>query len=53
MEQGCDKIIAFIWWSNTPSIRAFSKAGWKKIGFSVEILVADTWRSLRVPIFWA
>jgi RimJ/RimL family protein N-acetyltransferase len=53
MEQGYDKIIAFIWWSNAPSVRAFSKAGWKKIGFSVEILVADKWRSLRVPIFWA
>lgn len=53
LEQGYDKLIAFIWWSNTPSVRAFSKAGWHKIGLSIEILIGEKWRCLRLPIFWA
>jgi ribosomal protein S18 acetylase RimI-like enzyme len=44
------RIIAFIWWSNTPSIRAFEKAGWQRVGVSVEIEAGGRWRSFRLPL---
>ena len=51
LEQDKRRLIAFIWWSNTPSVRAFKKAGWRRIGLSVEILGANNWRSLRIPVW--
>jgi GNAT superfamily N-acetyltransferase len=48
--QGVHQLIAFIWWSNTPSTRAFNKAGWQKIGLAVEIQIGSRWFSLRLPI---
>jgi RimJ/RimL family protein N-acetyltransferase len=50
LNQGKRRVIAFIWWSNTPSVRAFKKAGWHRIGFSVEALVMGKWLSFRIPI---
>jgi ribosomal protein S18 acetylase RimI-like enzyme len=47
---GAEAVIAFIWWSNTPSLRAFTKAGWRKIGFSVELLIGGKWRSLHIKL---
>jgi GNAT superfamily N-acetyltransferase len=51
LQQDKRRVIAFIWWSNTPSVRAFKKAGWRRIGLSVEILGASKWRSLRIPLW--
>jgi GNAT superfamily N-acetyltransferase len=48
---GQRRLIAFIWWSNTPSIRAFGKAGWRRIGLSVEWRMAGRWRAVRLPIY--
>jgi hypothetical protein len=50
LNQGKRRVIAFIWWSNTPSVRAFKKAGWYRIGFSIEALVMGKWLSLRIPV---
>ncbi len=50
LEQDKRRLIAFIWWSNTPSVRAFKKAGWRRIGLSIEILRASKWRSFRIPL---
>ncbi len=50
MAQGTHRLIAFIWWSNTPSKRAFAKAGWRKIGVSIEVKIAGQWRGMRVPL---
>lgn len=47
---GADRLIAFIWWSNRPSLRAFAKAGWRKIGLSFEYRRGDAWRSIRIPV---
>lgn len=48
--QGCRRLIAFVWWSNAPSLRAFKKAGWKKIGFSVELRFGKRWLRMRIPL---
>lgn len=29
--------ICFIWWNHQASLRAFQRAGWRRIGFSVEV----------------
>lgn len=47
---GAQRLIAFIWWSNTPSLRAFHKAGWKRIGLSLEAKVQGRWRAIRIPL---
>lgn len=44
------RLIAFIWWSNAPSVRAFAKAGWRRIGFSVEWQMAGRWWNVRLPL---
>lgn len=44
------RTIAFVWWSNTPSIRAFAKAGWRRIGFSIEWRMAGRSWHLHVPL---
>jgi GNAT superfamily N-acetyltransferase len=49
LSQGKRRAIAFIWWSNTPSLRAFSKAGWRRIGFSLEFSSAGHWHAIRIP----
>lgn len=45
------RAIAFIWWNHTASLRAFRKAGWKRIGFSLE-LVRRKGRTftMRIPL---
>ena len=50
LARGKSRVIAFIWWSNTPSLRALTKAGWRRIGLSVEVLVAGKWLALRLPL---
>jgi GNAT superfamily N-acetyltransferase len=50
LAKGSTRLIAFIWWSNTPSLRAFTKAGWKRIGLSLEIRVTARWFVLRIPV---
>ncbi len=47
---GRDRVIAFIWWSNTPSVRAFQKAGWNRIGVSIEVETGSGWRGIRIPL---
>lgn len=46
------RLIAFIWWSNTPSVRAFTKAGWRRVGLSVELCIAGRWVALHLPLAW-
>lgn len=50
MTQGRKRLIAFVWWSNNPSIRAFKKAGWRRIGCSVELRFGGHWLALRGPL---
>lgn len=47
---GHTRLIAFIWWSNAPSIRAFTKAGWRRIGLSIDVRGGRRWRSLRIAL---
>ena len=44
------RLIAYIWWTNHPSLRAFRSAGWRRIGFSFEWRTGGRWRSLRIPL---
>lgn len=50
LAQGRTRLIAFIWWSNTPSSRAFEKAGWRRIGFSTELRFGRHWLTVRIPL---
>jgi hypothetical protein len=50
LEHDAQRLIAFIWWSNTPSVRAFTKAGWRRIGLSIEICLAGHWLALHIPL---
>lgn len=50
LTQGRKRLIAFVWWSNSPSLRAFKKAGWRRIGCSVELRFGGHWLALRVPL---
>lgn len=38
--------ICFIWWNHRASLRAFHRAGWRRIGFSIEVtgLRGRVWR---------
>ncbi|QAY77466.1 GNAT family N-acetyltransferase [Sphingosinicella sp. BN140058] len=47
---GIDSLLAFIWWTNGPSLRAFRKAGWTRIGLSVEVRVRSLWLRVRIPL---
>lgn len=42
-EEGTGRVISFMWWSNTPSVRAFAKVGMRRIGLSIEIRFARQW----------
>ena len=48
-QRGFQRLYARIWHSNTPSIRAFEKAGWRYIAFVIEIapLGVKHWRWVR------
>lgn len=50
LTQGRKRLIAFVWWNNSPSLRAFKKAGWRRIGCSVELRFGGHWLALRVPL---
>jgi L-amino acid N-acyltransferase YncA len=47
---GTKRLIAFIWWSNGPSVRAFRKSGWHRIGLSVEWKIGARWFHLHIPL---
>jgi len=47
---GVNRLIAFIWWSNTPSVRAFTKAGWRRTGLSLEWQFAGQRQSVRLGL---
>lgn len=47
---GCPRLIAFIWWTNRPSVAAFAKAGWRRIGLSVEFCRNGRWMGFRLPL---
>jgi GNAT superfamily N-acetyltransferase len=49
-DEGVRQLIAFVWWSNKPSIRAFTKAGWRRTGLSIEVLFAGRWRRLHIRL---
>lgn len=49
-EKGHKRLLAFIWWSNRPSVRAFSKAGWRRIGLALEMRVSQHWLVLHIPL---
>ena len=45
------RAIAFIWWNHRASLRAFQRAGWHRVGFSVELTGKHgRVRHLQVPI---
>lgn len=49
-EMKCNRfksLYAWIWHSNTASVRAFEKAGWRYIAFVIEILPFNTRKILR------
>ncbi|HEX7369059.1 MAG TPA: GNAT family N-acetyltransferase [Rhodanobacteraceae bacterium] len=50
LEEGTCRLIAFAWWSNRPSIRMFAKAGWVKIGFSIDVMLAGKRRHVHIPL---
>ena len=50
LAHGKSRVIAFIWWNNTPSVRAVTKAGWRRIGLSIEVQIARKWFALRLPL---
>lgn len=47
-ERGSKRQRAWIWWSNTPSIRAFRKAGWRRTGFTLQFRVGAIRIALRL-----
>jgi|GEM_PF-1086774 len=47
--KGHKRLLAFIWWSNKPSVKAFSKAGWRRIGLALEMRVSQHWLVLHIP----
>jgi len=48
--RGRSRLIAFVWWSNSPSLRAFAKAGWRRIGLSLEWQRKGRWHALHLPL---
>ncbi len=50
MSRDVQRMVAFIWWSNAPSVRAFRKAGWQRAGLSVEWETRKTWRKLHISL---
>lgn len=52
LRSGTKRLIAFIWWSNRPSVRAFRKSGWRRIGLSIEWQFRKRWHHLHLPLPW-
>lgn len=45
------RAIAFIWWNHRASLRAFTRAGWHRIGFSIGIVGRNgVVRHLHIPV---
>ncbi len=45
------RAIAFIWWNHRASLRAFDRAGWHRVGFSLELIGKHgKVRHLHVPV---
>lgn len=41
---------ARIWWSNTPSVRAFKRAGWRRVATVIEVYLRDRAKPLRLKL---
>lgn len=50
MQKGFDRVYARIWHSNTPSLRAFEHAGWKRIALVLEINPFRQTRPMRIRL---
>jgi GNAT superfamily N-acetyltransferase len=48
--RGFRNLYARIWWSNTPSIRAFERAGWKRVAAVVDACVVFRKESFRLRL---
>lgn len=45
------RAIAYVWWNHHASLRAFSHAGWQRVGISIEISRRNgRWHSIHVPL---
>lgn len=49
-QQGFKHLYARIWWSNTPSLRAFEHAGWRRIATVVEVYLLDRSKPFRLKL---
>lgn len=49
-QQGYTRVYARIWHSNTPSLRAFERAGWTRIAFVLEINPFRRRRPIRIRL---
>jgi RimJ/RimL family protein N-acetyltransferase len=49
-DKGFDRAFARIWHSNTPSLRAFAKAGWTYVTTVVEVNPLRSRRPLRLKL---
>jgi RimJ/RimL family protein N-acetyltransferase len=49
-ERGFQKLYARIWFSNTPSVRAFRKAGWQRIALVITVKFRGAENELRLNI---
>ncbi len=48
--QGFKHLYARIWWSNTPSLRAFKHAGWRRVATVIEISVFRRDKPIRLKL---
>ena len=51
-EKGFKKAYARIWHSNTPSVRAFERTGWKRISLVIEVNPFRRSRPVRICLPW-
>ena len=49
-EKGFERVFARIWHSNTPSLRAFTRAGWNCIGTVIEVNPLRSQRPVRLRL---
>jgi RimJ/RimL family protein N-acetyltransferase len=49
-QQGFKHLYARVWWSNTPSLRAFERAEWKRVAAVIELCLAGRKESFRLKL---
>lgn len=49
-QRGFRNLYARIWWSNTPSLRAFERAGWRRVAAVVDACVVFRKESFRLKL---